>query len=241
MPKLNLAPLREVWRKRDNSQEAFSSQSAQRFWLLQGSICSPVSRHALHIMLLYHFKLNIEPLHLKQCIISMQIRVIDCVLTLTQAARRLLQPHRIMGTPIMLCCSAAGLPVMSSCMLHQTRCSSASRCDNASHFVRPCIILCLCTSQACWQTALLRQLNLQAARPAVLRVKAGQPFLKVVGAPPAAPGIMVHAVMHQNIKMHPTRQAMSWACCLSCNTLPWLCCREHGPGSFSQGSCHQCN
>ena len=29
---------------------------------------------------------------------------------------------------------------------------------------------------------------LQAARPAMLRVKAGQPFLKVVGAPPAAPG-----------------------------------------------------
>lgn len=28
----------------------------------------------------------------------------------------------------------------------------------------------------------------QAARIAVLRVKAGQPFLKVVGAPPAAPG-----------------------------------------------------
>lgn len=34
-------------------------------------------------------------------------------------------------------------------------------------------------------------LALQAARPAVLRVKAGQPFLKVVGAPPAAPGMII--------------------------------------------------
>lgn len=40
----------------------------------------------------------------------------------------------------------------------------------------------------------LNRHGMQAARPALQRVKAGQPFLKVVGAPPAEPGASCHTL-----------------------------------------------
>ena len=58
------------------------------------------------------------------------------------------------------------------------------------------------------QSMMGSRLPTQAARPAVLRVKAGQPFLKVVGAPPAAPGTanMLHCL--PNIQQQIQRRGL---------------------------------